>query len=126
MEGVARMAPYFSMAEIGRFLNTRLEDNGDVLFEGPLDDGSSLIFYLDRKFFLVNQNPRKENPIGRPATDIFLKEDAVLEKWGAPDAVYLVVEQGRVSYWKRLLTERFHIFHQVTTSGTYAVLSNQL
>lgn len=126
IDGVARMAPYFSMAEIGRFLNSHLDDNGEVLFEGPLNDGSSLIFYLDQKFFLVNQNPRKENPIGRPSTNIFLKENAVLEKWGAPDAVYLIVEQGRVSYWKRLLTERFHIFHQVTTSGTYAVLSNQL
>ncbi len=126
MDGVARMAPYFSMAEIGRFLNPRLEDNGEVLFEGLLTDGSSLIFYLDQKFFLVNQNPRKENPIGKPSTGIFLKEEVVLEKWGSPDAVYLIVEQGRVSYWQQRITERFHIFHQVTTSGTYAVLSNQL
>ncbi|MEP7014263.1 MAG: glycosyltransferase family 39 protein [Verrucomicrobiota bacterium] len=126
IEGVARMAPYFSLAELGRFLNERLHQNGQVIFEGPLDDSSSLIFYLNQKFFLVNQNPLKDNPIGKPATDVFLPERSVLEKWGEADAVYLIVEQDRVSYWKQILTARFHIFHQVTTSGTYAVLSNQL
>jgi hypothetical protein len=125
-EGVARMAPYFSLADLGRFLNPRLDENGDTFFEGPLDDSSSLIFYLNRKFFLVNQNPKKEAPIGAPATDIFLDEQAVLERWGAPDAVYLIIEQARVAYWKKLLIGRFHIYHQITASGTYVVLSNQL
>jgi len=96
------------------------------MFEGPLDDSSSLIFYLDRKFFLVNQNRQKAAPIGAPSTDIFLDEDAVLKKWSQPEAVYLIVEQVRVSHWKNRLTEHFHIYHQVTTSGTYVVLSNQL
>ena len=126
MEGVARMAPYFSLADLARFLNSHLDENGSVLFEGPLDDSSSLIFYLDRKFFLVNQNRQKAAPIGAPSTDIFLDEDAVLKKWSQPEAVYLIVEQVRVSHWKNRLTEHFHIYHQVTTSGTYVVLSNQL
>jgi hypothetical protein len=97
-----------------------------VLFEGPLNDGSSLIFYLNRKFSLVNQNPQKEAPLGTPSIDIFLDQDAVLKRWSRPEAVYLIVEQGRVGHWKPLLTERFHVFHQVITSGTYVVLSNQL
>lgn len=124
--GVAQIAPYFSLADQARFLNPRLEAGGDVIFEGPLDDSSSLIFYLDRKFFFVNQNRQKAAPIGRPAMDIFLNEKAVLEKWAGPDVVYLIVEQSRADYWKQLLTSRFHIYHQVTTSGTYVVLSNQL
>ena len=61
-----------------------------------------------------------------PSTDIFLCEDAVLEKWDGSGAVYLIVEQERVGYWKKLLTERFHIYHQIAASGTYVVLSNQL
>ena len=126
IEGVARMAPYFSLADLARFLNSRLDENGAVLFEGPLDDSSSLIFYLNQKFFLVNQNRRKEAPIGTVSTDIFLDEGAVLQKWSQPEAVYLIVEQVRVSHWKNLLIEHFHIYHQVTTSGTYVVLSNQL
>jgi len=124
--GIARTAPYFSLADVARFLNPRLEAAGITIFEGPLDDSSSLIFYLNRKFFLVNQNRRKAAPLGGASVDIFLNEDAVLEKWRRPTPVYLIVEQSRADYWKQLLTSRFHIYHQVTTSGTYAVLSNQL
>jgi 4-amino-4-deoxy-L-arabinose transferase-like glycosyltransferase len=126
MEGVARTAPYFSLADIARFINPRLETGGDAIFEGPLDDSSSLIFYLNRKFFFVNQNRQKAAPIGRPATEIFIDEQAVLGKWAKANAVYLIVEQSRSDYWRRLLTGRFHIFHQLTTSGSYVVLSNQL
>jgi 4-amino-4-deoxy-L-arabinose transferase-like glycosyltransferase len=123
---VAKTAPYFSLAEVARYLNPRLETGGYAMFEGPLDNSSSLIFYLTRKFFFVNQNPRKEAPIGAPATDIFLNEQDVLDKWDQPDAVYLIVEQSRADYWKERVTSRFHVYHQVTTSGTYVVLSNQL
>jgi hypothetical protein len=124
--GVAKTASYFSLADVARYLNPRLETGGHAMFEGPLDDSSSLIFYLNRKFFFVNQNPRKEAPIGVPNSDIFLDEQGVLDKWARPDAIYLIVEQSRADYWKELVTSRFHVYHQVTTSGTYVVLSNQL
>ena len=126
IEGVARTAPYFSLADVARYLNPRLDAGGDAIFEGPFDDSSSLVFYLNRKFLLVNQNREKAAPIGRPSIDIFVNEEAVLEKWVGADAVYLIVEQGRADYWKQLLTSRFHIYHQVITSGTYVVLGNQL
>jgi len=123
---VATTAPYFSLADVARYLNPRLETGGHAMFEGPLDDSSSLIFYLNRKFSFVNQNAEKEAPMGAPATDIFLNEQAVLDKWGQSDAVYLIVEQSRADYWKQRVTSLFHVYHQVTTSGTYVVLSNQL
>ncbi len=126
IEGVARIAPYFSLADEARFLNSHLDAAGDVIFEGPFDDSSSLVFYLNRKFLLVNQNSQKAAPIGRPSINIFVNEEAVLEKWVGADAVYLIVEQSRADYWKQLLTSRFHIYHQVTASGTYVVLGNQL
>jgi 4-amino-4-deoxy-L-arabinose transferase-like glycosyltransferase len=124
--GVAKTAPYFSLADVARFLNPRLETGGQAMFEGPLDDSSSLIFYLNRKFFFVNQNPRKEAPIGAPPRDIFLNEEAVLDKWGQAEPIYLIVDQSRADYWRERVTSRFHVYHQVTTSGTYVVLSNQL
>ena len=49
-EGVSRMAPSFSLAGAARFLNPRLGERGQVLYEGPLH-GSTLTFYLNRKFF---------------------------------------------------------------------------
>jgi len=126
IEGVARTAPYFSLANVARYVNPRLDSGGDAIFEGPFDDSSSLVFYLNRKFLLVNQNRQKTAPIGKPSVDIFVNEEAVLEKWARPDAVYLIVELSRADYWKQLLTSRFHVYHQVATSGTYVVLSNQL
>jgi 4-amino-4-deoxy-L-arabinose transferase-like glycosyltransferase len=126
IEGVARTAPYFSLADVARYLNPRIDAGGDAIFEGPFDDSSSLIFYLNRKFLLVNQNRQRTAPIGRSSIDIFVDEETVLEKWAQPDAVYLIVELSRADYWKQLLTGRFHVYHQVTTSGTHVVLSNQL
>jgi hypothetical protein len=126
IEGVARTAPYFSLANIARYINPRLDAGGDAIFEGPFDDSSSLVFYLHRRFLLVNQNRQKAAPIGKPPVEIFVNEEAVLQKWTQPDAVYLIVELSRTDYWKQRLTSRFHVYHQVATSGTYAVLSNQL
>ena len=126
MEAVAQTSPYFSLADAARSLNPRLDPGGAAIFEGPLDDGSSLIFYLNRRIFLVNQNPAKETPMSDPSIDMFLNERAVLEKWGQPDAVYLIIEESRADYWKQTLTSHFHIYHQITKCGTYLVLSNQL
>jgi hypothetical protein len=126
MAAVAQTAPYFSLADVARSLNPRLDAGGDTIFEGPLADSSSLIFYLNRKFLLVNQKPEKETPLGSPSIDMFLNEAAVLEKWGQPDAVYLIIEESRGDYWKQILTSHFHIYHQITKCGTYVVLSNQL
>jgi hypothetical protein len=126
IDGIARMAPQFSLADAARFLNPRLRDNDNVIYEGSLDAGSSLIFYLNRRFYLVNEPPDAEMHTASQKTDIVLDEDGVLEKWGDPTDVYLIIEQARISHWQALLTERFHIFHQVTVCGRHVILSNQL
>jgi 4-amino-4-deoxy-L-arabinose transferase-like glycosyltransferase len=126
IEGTARTAPYFSLAPAARYLNARLGPRDSVVYEGLLEDGSSLVFYLNRKFFMVNQLPEAQTPIGSPPSNIFLDEDDVLEMWGDADAIYLIVEQDRLPHWQKLLTDRFHIYHQITTCGTYVVMSNQL
>jgi hypothetical protein len=126
MEAVAQTAPYFSLADAARSLNPRLDAGGAAIFEGSLADSSSLIFYLNRRIFLVNQTPEKETPMSDPSIEMFLNEAAVLEKWGQPDAVYLIIEESRANYWKQILTSHFHIYHQITKCGTYLVLGNQL
>ena len=64
--------------------------------------------------------------MGKPATDVFLDEKTLMQKWANPEGVYLIVDQRRAAHWQRVLTDRFHIFHQVTICGTYVVLSNEL
>jgi 4-amino-4-deoxy-L-arabinose transferase-like glycosyltransferase len=127
IDGVARMAPYFSLADAARFLNTRLGEGGEVMFEGPLHAGSSLVFYLDREFSLVNQTAAALLPNGDVARqDAFLDEESALARFGTGDPIFMIIERERVAHWQRVLTERFHIYHQETTCGTYVVLSNRL
>jgi len=91
-----------------------------------LDVASSLIFYLNRRFYLVNQPRDDEMHIGSNKADVVLDEDRVLTKSTASSDLYLIVEEKRVAYWESLLTQRFHIYHQVTACGSYVVLTNRL
>jgi 4-amino-4-deoxy-L-arabinose transferase-like glycosyltransferase len=124
-EGVSRAAPRFSMAHVARFLNPRLGQNGEVLYEGPLRKSNSLSFYLNKKFFLVNQTP---GPFEQDAgsQNKYLDENFVLEAWDRSNPIYFIIEQDRVPHWRRLIIDRVHIYRQVTTSGTRVVLSNEL
>ena len=82
MDGVARMAPYFSLADAANFIQERIAPNDKVVYEGPMHVGSSLLFYLGRKFYLVNQDPASEpGAASAPTPDIFLDEKTVLEAW---------------------------------------------
>ena len=117
------MAPSFSLAGAARFLN--LEDRGEVLYEGSLHNGSTLTFYLNRKFFLVNQ-PADFFDQTAAARAKYLDEHFVLEAWNRSDPIFLIIEESRVPHWQELVTERVHIYHQVTKCGRYVVVSNQL
>jgi 4-amino-4-deoxy-L-arabinose transferase-like glycosyltransferase len=125
VESGARAAPFLSLADVARYLNPRLGRSGEVVYEGPLRSGSSLSFYLDKKFFLLNQRPSalERDPASQAK---YLDEHFLLETWARSDPIYLVIDESRVSYWRQLIVQRVHIYHQVTTSGRRVVLSNQL
>jgi len=124
-DGIARMAPQFSLANAARVLESRLTTGDAVVYEGDLDDASSLVFYLHHRFYLVNQPPNDEMHIAG-GRDISVTEDAILRRWSDPQGIYLIIREERIPHWKQLLTERFHIYHQVATSGAHVVLTNQL
>jgi 4-amino-4-deoxy-L-arabinose transferase-like glycosyltransferase len=123
--GIARAAPQFSLAEEARFLQRGLTDKDAVVYEGALDEASSLVFYLHRPFFLVNSPPDDEMHIAGSA-NMTIDEETMLRHWGDPQTIFLIINQERVPYWRRLLTTRFHIYHQLMVSGRFVVLSNQL
>ena len=126
IDGVARMAPYFSLAETARFLNARPDPKGQVIYEGALHQGSSLVFYLQQKFYLVNRPQDDDSFVGSDVNDIVLDESALVRKWADSEVIYLIIDQDRVPYWRKMITDKFHIFHQVTASGTCVVLSNEM
>ncbi len=124
-EGASRIAPFYSLASAARFLNPVFGTSGKVVLEGSIDDGSSLSFYLNQKYFVVNQSLVRPKG-GAPAQDRYLDERSVLESWEGSDPVYLIIPETRIPYWKTLVTQRVHIYHQVATCGRYVVLSNAL
>jgi 4-amino-4-deoxy-L-arabinose transferase-like glycosyltransferase len=124
-ESASRVAPFFSLADAAQFLNPRLGQNGQVIYEGPLRTGNSLSFYLHKKFFLVNQTPGLFEK-DAASQNKYLDEHFVLEAWDRSNPIYFIIEEERVSHWRRLITDRVHIYHQVTTCGSRVILSNQL
>jgi 4-amino-4-deoxy-L-arabinose transferase-like glycosyltransferase len=124
-DGIARMAPQFSLANAARAIDGKLTPKDAVVYEGELDDASSLVFYLHRHFYLVNQPVDDEMHIA-DGKEIAVSEEAILRHWGDPQGIYLIIKQDRVPHWQELLTARFHIYHQVTSSGQHVVLTNQL
>lgn len=126
INGVALVAPYFSLAEAARFLNQHAGGNGEVLFEGTPGLGSSLNFYLRHKYALVNQQADPRLPLTGAQRALFLDEAGAISHFGAPHPVFLLVERERTEHWRDVLTERFHVYHQIATFGTHVVLSNQL
>ena len=96
------------------------------IFEGPPGVASSLGYYLQCPFALVNQVPDPRLPLTPEQRELFLEQSSALERWRASRSVFLIIEQDRVNYWRELLTDRFHVYHQVATCGTYVILCNQL
>ena len=107
------------------WLESKSTDKDAVVYEGELDDASSLVFYLHRHFYLVNQPVDDEMHIAG-GTSVSINEDAILRHWGDPQGIFLIIEQDRIPHWRRLLTTRFHIYHQMMASGRYVILTNQL
>ncbi len=113
-EGMVRSGPFFSLANAARFLQPRLGEAGEVLYEGSSFAGSSLRFYLERDPWFVSDRT------GAP-----LDAAAALEKMTAPHPVFLIIQKDRAPFWQEQLTERFHLYHLVTTCGPHVVLSNE-
>jgi hypothetical protein len=126
MDGVARMAPYFSLADAANYIEARIAPNDKVVYEGPMHVGSSLLFYLGRKFYLVNQNLASEpGTTFAPAQDIFLDEPTVIKAWSGADRFYLLVERSRLSHWRVLLKKNGVPMEELATCGTTVLLSNR-
>jgi 4-amino-4-deoxy-L-arabinose transferase-like glycosyltransferase len=126
MDGVARMAPYFSLADAADFIQERIAPNDKVIYEGPMHVGSSLLFYLGRKFYLVNETPASEQGIALgPPPDIFLDEQTVAQAWSGADRLYLLIEQSRLPHWRALLGPTGAPAEELTTCGTTVLVSNR-
>ncbi len=115
IESIARNETHLSFARVAHLLNMP-EANGEVLFEGSRASASSLGFYLNKRFSLVDT--------GSPVAQGSLSVNQAVEKMGRPDAMFLIFHKERATWWQAQLTAHFHIYHQVTTCGPYVIVKN--
>jgi len=72
------------------------------------------------------ERPDQEMHLGAPRSRVFIEEEDILQEWGGSTNIFMIIEQSRIPYWRKLLTERFHIYHQVEVCGNHVILSNQM
>jgi len=125
VEGRSRIAPYFSLADAADFLNPRLGRESEIVYEGSLRSGNSLTFYVEKKFFLLNQAPSFFER-DAAAQNRCLDEHFLLDAWDRSSPIYLIIDENRVACWRQSIVNRVHIYHQVTICGSRVILSNQL
>ena len=126
IDGVARVAPYFSLADAASYIDQRVAPNDKIIYEGHLHTGSSLVFYLGRKFYLVNQDPASEPGAALlPESDIYLDEPTVVKAWSGADRLFLLVERERLAHWRAALGSRGDPVSDLMTCGTTVLLSNR-
>ncbi len=126
IDGVARVAPYFSLADAADFINARVAPNDKIIYEGHLHTGSSLVFYLGRKFYLVNQDPASEPGMAfTHDSDVYLDEPTLVKAWSGADRLFLLVERERVPHWREALGSLGDPVADLTTCGTTVLLSNR-
>jgi hypothetical protein len=126
MDGVARVAPYFSLADAAEVIQQQIAPDDIVVYEGPMHVGSSLLFYLGQRFYLVNEDPASEPGAAlSSAPDIFLNEEKVAREWAGRNRVYLLVEESRVPYWRERLKKSGRPVGTLTTCGTTVLLTNR-
>lgn len=126
IDGVARIAPYFSLADAADYVNARVAPNDKVIYEGTMHTGSSLLFYLGRKFYLVNQEAAAAPALSHTrASEVYLDEPTVERAWGGPDRLFLLVEEGRLPHWRTELQDGRGRVAELMTCGTTVLLSNR-
>ncbi len=120
MAGYARVAPYFSVAEMAPTLRALADRGVPIAYDGGIDTGSSLLFYVGDEVLLIGQDPAEDfltrtTGVGR---ERYVTVAAFAELWREGAAVALVTEAGRAEFWQEHLGE---LAPPVAQSGTQVV-----
>jgi hypothetical protein len=124
--GFTIMSPYFSLAGEARAINREIaaEPDAVVACEAQPHTASSLFYYLNARVHWVNapfdqQYAQRVLGLGR---DYYWDDAGLLQAWGSPHPVYLIIEESRLAYWQGLLPPGARV---VNKSGTRLVLCNR-
>lgn len=119
-ETLVRLGPHFSFAQAARLIAPALGERGEVLVATTPAAASSLSFYLDRQPFFIDHTPDEKR-----ANTRHLRSNDAVERFAAGHPVYLIVRKDQIGVWQERLTARYHLYHQISTCGDYAIVVNQ-
>ncbi|MBI5395454.1 MAG: glycosyltransferase family 39 protein [Verrucomicrobia bacterium] len=126
-KGMSVMAPYFSLADVARYVNKNAGPADKVLCENEAHAASSLFFYLDRRVHWLDVPSQiefacREHHIGE---DMFVPEDALPPMWNSAERVFIIIEESRVPYWAEKVGVPAGSLKPLATSGTRWLISNR-
>jgi 4-amino-4-deoxy-L-arabinose transferase-like glycosyltransferase len=123
--GFTLMSGYFSLAVEARAINRQLplHPGAIVACEARPNTASSLLYYLDARVHWVNApfDNQYAQQVLKEGRDFYWNDETLETAWAGPRALYLIVEQDRVDYWRAHLAPPPHV---LARSGTRLVLSN--
>lgn len=126
-KGMSVMSPYFSLADIGRYVNKNAGPTDKVLCENEAHAASSLFFYLDRPVHWLDVPSQiefacRDHHIGE---DKFIPEEKLPPMWKGTGRVFVIVEESRIPYWAGKLGVPADSLKPLVTSGTRWLISNR-
>jgi len=128
------MAPYFSLADIARYLNKTAGPDDKIICENEAHAASSLFFYLDHRIhgpshgvYWLGVPSRIEfacrgHHIGE---DRFLAEDAFVLLWRGQGRIFAIIEESRIPYWAGKIGVPADRLKSLAASGTRKLISNR-
>jgi hypothetical protein len=120
MAGYAWVAPYFSVAEMAPTLRELASRGTRIAYDGGIDTGSSLLFYVGDDVLLVGQDPEEDfltRTFGA-GRDRYVTVGEFAELWREGAGLALVTEAGRAAFWRGQLGE---LSPPIARSGTQVV-----
>jgi 4-amino-4-deoxy-L-arabinose transferase-like glycosyltransferase len=133
-KGTSVMAPYFSLADIARYVNQHAQPDDKVICENESHAGSSLLFYLDHRILRPDHGVYwlgvpsqiefacRDHHMGE---DRFLAEDALAPLWHGAGRVFVIIEESRIPYWAAKIGVPADSLKPLASSGTRKLISNR-
>ncbi len=121
--GTAKVAPFFSLADIGPQLETATGESGILVFDGDIDTASSLLFYTNREITLLGANADADFVVRTQGTGrhTFLKEKDLETLWSSEKRVVFVTESSKLASWQT----KWGPISPIAKCGTLIAISNR-
>jgi hypothetical protein len=119
VSGTSLVSPYFSLATVAGDIHR----DAQIVYDGGIDTGSSLLFYSDSLVILLDQNPDsdfivRKFGIGR---DRFLTISEFVAFWNSAAPTVFITEESKLGGWRELLGISLA---PVARCGTQVLLKN--